>query len=95
MAGSLFGGVLAVAGQRVWRAAGDRIDRAFFRGAFDARRLLEQLATESRVAMDRRALAGSIERTVQEAVRPISIHVFLREEPGQLVSQPLRRGRRP
>ena len=56
--GALFGGVLATAGPRLWRPAQERIDRAFFRGAYDARRILEQLARDSHAATDRDALAS-------------------------------------
>ena len=80
VAGSVFGGMLAFAGQRAWRRTGDRIDRAFFRGAYDAKRLLEQLATESRMATDRDALAATLERTIREALHPRVLLVYLLDE---------------
>ena len=49
------------AGPRLWRPAQERIDRAFFRGAYDARRILERLARDSHAATDRDALASGIE----------------------------------
>jgi phosphoserine phosphatase RsbU/P len=82
MAGALFGGVLAVAGQRLWRPAEARIDRAFFRGAYDARRILEQLAGESRLATDRNQLARQIETALEAALQPRALYVYLRAETG-------------
>ena len=80
VAGSVFGGVLAFAGQRAWRRTGDRIDRAFFRGAYDAKRLLEELATASRLATDRDALAATLERTIRDALHPRVLLVYLLDE---------------
>jgi sigma-B regulation protein RsbU (phosphoserine phosphatase) len=88
VAGALFGGVLAVAGQRLWRPAEERIDRAFFRGAYDARRILERLARDSRVATDRETLARDIERALEEALQPEALYVYLRaaDPPPRLVA---------
>ena len=78
VAGSIFGGVLALVGQRAWQPAAERLDRAFFRSSFDARRLLEVLADQSRLATDRAGLAELIDRSVVEALHPQSLLVFLR-----------------
>jgi sigma-B regulation protein RsbU (phosphoserine phosphatase) len=88
VAGALFGGVLATAGQRLWRPAQERIDRAFFRGAYDARRIVEQLARDSRVATDRDALAHGIETALVIALQPEALYVYLRapELPPRLVA---------
>ena len=61
IAGSLFGGMLALVGQKAWQPAAERLDRAFFRGLYDARRLLQTLADQSRLATDRAALAELID----------------------------------
>jgi phosphoserine phosphatase RsbU/P len=82
VAGALFGGVLAVAGQRLWRPAEERIDRAFFRGAYDARRILEQLARDSRLATDRDQLARQFETALEGALQPRALYVYLRAEAG-------------
>jgi phosphoserine phosphatase RsbU/P len=78
VAGSIFGGALALVGQRAWQPAAERLDRAFFRSSFDARRLLEVLADQSRLATDRAGLAELIDRSVAEALHPQSLLVFLR-----------------
>jgi phosphoserine phosphatase RsbU/P len=86
--GALFGGVLATAGPRLWRPAQDRIDRAFFRGAYDARHILEQLARDSHVATDRDALARGIEAALEAALQPEALYVYVRapDAPARLVA---------
>jgi len=79
-AGALFGGVLATAGPRLWRPAQERIDRAFFRGAYDARRILERLARDSHAATDRDALASGIETALEAALQPEALYVYLRAQ---------------
>jgi len=87
IAGSLFGGILAIVGQKAWQPAAERLDRAFFRGQYDARRLLQTLADQSRVATDRAALAELIDQSVVQALHPKSLLVFLRgDEEGSLTA---------
>jgi phosphoserine phosphatase RsbU/P len=78
LAGSLFGGLLALAGQRAWQPAAERLDRAFFRGSYDARRVLQTLAQQSRTATDRASLAALIDDSVLQALHPQTLLVFLR-----------------
>ena len=78
LAGSLFGGLLVLAGRRVWLPVMERLDRAFFRGAYDARRLLVTLAEQSRTATDRGALAELIDHSIDQALHPQTLLVFLR-----------------
>ena len=68
--------------------AQERIDRAFFRGAYDARRILEQLARDSHVATDRDALAFGIETALEAALQPEALYVYLRADdaPARLVA---------
>jgi phosphoserine phosphatase RsbU/P len=86
--GAVFGSLLALTGRRAWRPAQERIDRAFFRTAYDARRILEELAVESRTATDRQALALRIEKSLEEALHPRALHIYLRsdERPDLLVA---------
>ena len=87
IAGSFFGGILAIVGQKAWQPAAERLDRAFFRGQYDARRLLQTLADQSRVATDRAALAELIDQSVMQALHPKSLLVFLRgDEEGSLTA---------
>jgi sigma-B regulation protein RsbU (phosphoserine phosphatase) len=76
--GSIFGGLLALVGGRVWAPAMDRLDRAFFRGAYDARHLLTTLAEQTRTATDRTTLAEMIDHTIVQALHPQTLLVYLR-----------------
>jgi len=80
LAASLFGGLLALVGQRAGLPAAERLDRAFFRGAYDARRVLQTLAQESRTATDRASLAALIDDSVLQALHPQTLLVFLRSD---------------
>ena len=85
VAGAGFGAVLAVAGGRVIRRGTERIDRAFFRGAYDARRILHELAARCRTASDPWQLAGDVRRALDDAFHAQGIHVILRTPSGGLV----------
>ena len=76
--GSLFGGLMALVGRRMWQPAMERLDRAFFRGAYDARHLLITLAEQTRTANDRTTLAEMIDHAVLQALHPKTLLVFLR-----------------
>ncbi len=76
--GSIFGGLMVLAGRRIWQPALNRLDRAFFRGAYDARQLLMTLAEQTRTATDRTTLAEMIDHAVLQALHPQSLLVFLR-----------------
>lgn len=67
---AVFGIVLVWASAPVVKRGTERIDRAFFRSAYDARRILEDLASRSRTATSRSELTGLLERHVQEALHP-------------------------
>jgi len=57
--GVTFGSALALGGIRVHRATAQRIDCAFFRSAYDARLILEDLAEKTRTATDRNELRSN------------------------------------
>jgi sigma-B regulation protein RsbU (phosphoserine phosphatase) len=75
--GVLFGSALAFGGLRIHKAASQRIDRAFFRQAYDARMILEDLAEKTRTAMDRKELAALLGRHLLDALQPSSLAVYL------------------
>jgi phosphoserine phosphatase RsbU/P len=62
----------------------ERIDRAFFRNAYDARMILQDLAEKTRTATDRQELAALLERHLNEALRPSSFAVYLERRDGEL-----------
>jgi sigma-B regulation protein RsbU (phosphoserine phosphatase) len=78
VAGAIFGVVVALATRRGVRKATDRLDRAFFREAYDARRLLQDLAYRTRATTDRRQLATLLEGSLRAALHPATILVLLR-----------------
>ncbi len=76
--GSIFGGLMVLVGRKVWTPAFERLDRAFFRGAYDARHLLMTLAEQTRTATDTTTLAEMIDHAVVQALHPTTLLVFLR-----------------
>ena len=82
--GVMFGSVLALGGLRIHKAASQRIDRAFFRHAYDARMILEDLAEKTRTATDRQELAALLGRHLLDALQPGSLAVYLELSDGQL-----------
>ncbi|HEU4926724.1 MAG TPA: SpoIIE family protein phosphatase [Vicinamibacterales bacterium] len=84
LAGAAFGVLVAVATRGAVRRATERVDRAFFRGAYDARRLLQDLARETRAASDRRQLTTLLEGSLKDALHPSSIVVLFRTASGRL-----------
>ena len=63
-----------------------RIDRAFFRSAYDSRVILHDLAEKTRTVGDPRQLAMLIERHVSEALHPKTLACYLESGNGQLAA---------
>ncbi len=82
--GAAFGTLLLWAGSRVQRRVRERIDRAFFRSAYDARNILQDLAERTRAATDRRELLELMQQQVRDALMPRSLAVYVRE-PGDVL----------
>ena len=76
-----FGVLLVVAGVKVEKRITARIDRAFFRSAYDARLILQELAEKARTASSRQELAGLLEDHLNQALHPSSLAIYL--ESGQ------------
>ena len=85
--GIAFGSVLALGGLRIQRAASERIDRAFFRNAYDARLIMQDLAQKTRTATDRAELATLLENHLNEALRPSSLALYLESSDGRLSAE--------
>jgi sigma-B regulation protein RsbU (phosphoserine phosphatase) len=75
--GAIFGAMLLWGGAQLHKRVSVRIDRAFFRSAYDARMILEDLAQKSRASTDRGELARLLERHLKEALQPTSLAVYL------------------
>jgi sigma-B regulation protein RsbU (phosphoserine phosphatase) len=85
--GAVFGTILLWGGSQVHKQVSGQIDRAFFRRAYDARRILEDLADKTRTASGHAELARLLEGHLHEALQPSSLLVYLRENGAlQLVS---------
>jgi serine phosphatase RsbU (regulator of sigma subunit) len=83
-AGVMFGSALALGGLRIHKAASQRIDRAFFRHAYDARMILEDLAEKTRAATGREDLADLLGGHLLDALQPGSLAVYLELSDGEL-----------
>lgn len=81
---AVFGIVLVWASAPVVKRGTERIDRAFFRSAYDARQILEDLASKSRTATSRGELAGLLEQHLQQALHPTFQVLYLESENGRL-----------
>jgi sigma-B regulation protein RsbU (phosphoserine phosphatase) len=82
-----FGLVLALAGARLHERVTRRIDRAFFRIAYDARVILQGLSDQVRTASDRGELAGRLGQEILSALHPQSLAVYFERGPGKLEIQ--------
>lgn len=82
--GAVFGTALLWSGSRVHSRVSGRIDRAFFRSAYDARMILENLAESSRTATNREALARLLLNQLKAALQPALLVVYLAIDNDQL-----------
>jgi sigma-B regulation protein RsbU (phosphoserine phosphatase) len=82
--GTAFGSLLLWTGTRVHKSVGEKIDRAFFRSAYDARMILEDLAEKTRTATDRQELAALLDYHLNQALHPSSIAVYLESSDHQI-----------
>jgi sigma-B regulation protein RsbU (phosphoserine phosphatase) len=64
-----------------------RIDRAFFRSAYDARLILEDLVEQTRTVVERGELAALIEKQVRGALHPKSLACYLDTGDGNLAAE--------
>ena len=83
-ASAAFGIVLVWVSAPLIRRGTDRIDRAFFRSAYDARRILQDLADKARTVSDRHQLAALLEHHCNEALHPKFLTGFLESREGHL-----------
>ncbi|MFB3094592.1 MAG: GAF domain-containing protein, partial [Candidatus Acidiferrales bacterium] len=79
-----FGILLVWGGTHVRQRVTQRIDRAFFRSAYDARLILEDLAEKTRKAANRQELATLLGHHLRQALHPAAQTVYLESSPGLL-----------
>lgn len=82
--GAVFGTTMLWGGLQVHRKVGGRIDRAFFRSAYDARVILEDLAEKTGAAGDRETIGRLLERHLTEALHPEWLVACLEGQDGRL-----------
>ena len=82
--GVAFGILLVWAGTHVRQRVTQRIDRAFFRSAYDARLILEDLAEKTRKAANRQELATLLGHHLRQALHPTAQTVYLESSQGLL-----------
>ena len=79
-----FGIVLVWSSAPLVKKGTDRIDRAFFRSAYDARLILQDLAEKIRSVADRRELVKLLETQIAGALHPKSFACYLDAGDGNL-----------
>ena len=82
--GTAFGSLLLWTGTRVHKRVGESIDQAFFRSAYDARVILQDLAEKTRTATDRQELAALLDHHLNQALQPSSLAVYLETRDHQI-----------
>jgi phosphoserine phosphatase RsbU/P len=82
--GTAFGSLLLWTGTRVHKRVGESIDQAFFRSAYDARKILEDLAEKTRTATNRQELATLLDYHLNQALQPSSLVVYLETTDNQI-----------
>src|SRR5208283_1595651 len=83
---AVFGIVLVWTSAPLVKRGTMRIDRAFFRSAYDSRLILHDLAEKTRTVGDRRQLAMLLERHVSEALHPKTLACYLESGNGRLAA---------
>lgn len=82
--GATFGVLLFTGATQVQRQVRTRLDRAFFRSAYDAQQILENLAANTLAVMDREALAHLLHEQIEDALHPHPLYVYLQASDGHL-----------
>ncbi len=77
-----FGTLLLWTGTRVHTRVSGRIDRAFFRDAYDARVVLQDLTEKTRTATSVSELAVSLQGHLEKALHPRSLAFYVRQADG-------------
>jgi phosphoserine phosphatase RsbU/P len=84
LAGVVIGMIAVRVNLYMRRTVTQRLDRAFFRSAYDAQQVLESLANNSRKATDRHQLTELLQSEIIQALHPTSVSVYLKTNGGGL-----------
>lgn len=82
--GATFGVLLISGAIQVHRQVRTRLDRAFFRSAYDAQQILENLAATTLTVSDRHSLATLLHQHIHEALHPMPLVVYLLSAEGEM-----------
>jgi serine phosphatase RsbU (regulator of sigma subunit) len=84
---AVFGIVLVWAAAPMVKRGTERIDRSFFRSAYDARMILQELAEKTRTVTDRHELAHLLELHIEGALHPKTLACYLEDGAGNLAAE--------
>jgi sigma-B regulation protein RsbU (phosphoserine phosphatase) len=84
--GATFGVLLISGATQVHRRVRTRLDRAFFRSAYDAQQILENLAAKTLTVSSREGLAELLHDEIRDALHPQSIFIYLQSRDGRLLA---------
>jgi phosphoserine phosphatase RsbU/P len=82
-----FGIALVWASAPLVKRGAEGIDRRFFRSAYDARKILQDLAIKTRTVNNRHELAILLVKHIEEALRPKSLTCYLEDSDGALTAE--------
>ena len=83
--GVVFGVVFVWAGTQVESRVTRRLDRAFFRSAYDARLILEDLSAKSRSAESQQTLAALLRQHIHDAMHPSWLGIYFSDSSRLLI----------
>jgi sigma-B regulation protein RsbU (phosphoserine phosphatase) len=83
---AMFGVALVWVSSPIVKRGTQRIDRAFFRGSYDARVILQELAEKLRTVTNRRDLATMLTERLQQALHPKRLVLYAEAANGLLVA---------
>jgi phosphoserine phosphatase RsbU/P len=84
--GATFGILLISGATQVHRRVRTRLDRAFFRSAYDAQQILEHLAAKTLTVTSREDLAELLHDEIRDALHPRAIYIYLQSGEGRLLA---------
>jgi len=85
-AGAALGIFLVWGGAQMESRVTRRLDRAFFRSAYDTRQILIDLAAKTRNASNREQLAELLRQQIDEALHPSMLAVYFRQSNGEFTT---------
>jgi len=85
-AGAALGIFLVWGGTQMESRVTRRLDRAFFRSAYDTRQILIDLAAKTRNASNREQLAELLRHEIDGALHPLTLAIYFRESNGEFAT---------